>query len=92
MTCNGVSYSPSNTQTVDPSFVSYSPKTATNDLRLGASDTAAKDKGVDLGSPYNTDKLGTLRPQGSGWDIGAYEYVQGGDMMAPAAPSGLVVR
>ena len=31
------------------------------------------DAGIDLGSPYNVDKVGTLRPQGNGWDIGAYE-------------------
>ena len=33
-----------------------------------------QDEGTDLGSSYNTDKLGTSRPQGSGWDMGAYEY------------------
>lgn len=27
-----------------------------------------------------------------GWDIGAYEYVQGGDTTPPAAPRGLGVR
>ena len=36
------------------------------------------DDGVDLGSPYNIDILGVSRPQGSAWDIGAYEMVTGG--------------
>ncbi len=27
---------------------------------------------------FSTDKAGTLRPQGSAWDIGAYEYVASG--------------
>lgn len=35
----------------------------------------AIDHGVNLGSPYNTDYAGISRPQGAGWDIGAYEYV-----------------
>jgi hypothetical protein len=33
------------------------------------------DHGVTLGSPYNVDYLGTSRPQGSAYDIGAYESV-----------------
>ena len=37
------------------------------------------DQGVDLSSdpnyPFNTDIIGTLRPQGAAWDIGAFEYV-----------------
>lgn len=32
------------------------------------------------------------RPQGSAWDIGAYEYQSGGDTTPPAAPSGLSVN
>jgi hypothetical protein len=33
------------------------------------------DEGVDLGSPYDVDAIGTTRPQGSAWDIGAFEYI-----------------
>lgn len=33
----------------------------------------AKDAGVTIAS-FSTDILGTSRPQGSAWDIGAYEY------------------
>jgi hypothetical protein len=40
-------------------------------LREGS---AAIDAGVNLGELYNADKDGTTRPQGNGWDIGAYEY------------------
>ncbi len=42
-----------------------------------SSDTVVKDKGVSLSSYFTTDKHGVTRPQGSGWDIGAYEYVSG---------------
>ncbi len=34
----------------------------------------AIDSGIDLPSPYNLDKDGTLRPRGNGFDLGAYEY------------------
>ena len=43
----------------------------------------ARDSGVTLGSPYNVDILGKSRPQGSAYDVGAYEY--GG--VAPPSPS-----
>lgn len=39
-------------------------------------DTVAKDKGVSLSSYFTTDKAGTTRPQGSAWDIGAYERAE----------------
>jgi len=38
------------------------------------STSPAKDAGLDLGSTYATDYKGTTRPQGLGWDIGAYEF------------------
>ncbi|MGZ3805217.1 MAG: choice-of-anchor Q domain-containing protein [Pseudobdellovibrionaceae bacterium] len=44
-----------------------------------ASDTLAKDHGVTL-SYFSTDKLGTPRPQGPAWDIGAYEYSAAGPL------------
>lgn len=44
---------------------------------LEADDTGALDHGTDLSAdavyPFSVDKLGTERPQGSAWDIGAFE-------------------
>ena len=51
---------------------------ANGDFRLLAGSPGI-DQGVDLSSdpnyPFNTDIIGTLRPQGAAWDIGAFEYV-----------------
>jgi hypothetical protein len=38
------------------------------------------------------DYAGISRPQGSAWDIGAYEYVSLTDTIPPAAPTGLAVN
>ena len=49
-------------------------------FRLTASATAAIDRGINpsyLISVYSTDRDGVTRPQGSAWDIGAYEYASG---------------
>ncbi|MBR9675998.1 PGF-pre-PGF domain-containing protein, partial [Candidatus Woesearchaeota archaeon] len=35
--------------------------------------SSAIDSGLDLGSSYNMDLEGNIRPQGNAWDIGAYE-------------------
>jgi Putative Ig domain/Right handed beta helix region/Dockerin type I domain len=40
-------------------------------LQLGS---PAIDAGASVGAPF-TDYMGTARPQGSGYDIGAYEYI-----------------
>jgi hypothetical protein len=52
------------------------------DLHLQASSTSAIDQGVNpapsyLTSIYTTDKDGVTRPQGSAWDLGAYEFLSG---------------
>jgi len=65
--------------------------------RPGIGSTAI-DKGVNLSSlgiaALNSDKNGISRPQGSAWDIGAYEYIQASpppDTTPPAAPSGVTI-
>ena len=78
--------------TTIPSFKSTTP--ASFDLSL-RSDSPCIDKGVALGSLYNTDINGTERI-GTAWDIGAYEYIETGpDTTAPsrssASPSGALV-
>ena len=47
---------------------------ANGDARLKSTSNLIN-AGVDLGSDYNTDIIGTSRPQGDAWDIGAFEYV-----------------
>jgi len=58
-----------NSLSANPLFISSSNK------RLQSS-SPAKDAGINLGYLYSTDLDGIPRPQGSAWDIGAYEYVQ----------------
>jgi hypothetical protein len=45
------------------------------------------DAGTTLGTSWAVDKLGASRPQGSAFDIGAYEFVTGGTI--PSPPTGL---
>jgi hypothetical protein len=40
----------------------------------------------------DSDRNGVTRPASAAWDIGAYQYVQGGDTTPPAEPIGLRVR
>jgi hypothetical protein len=61
----------SNNMTTDPKFVSP----LANNFRL-QSGSGAIDTGFDLSSiGMTTDFSGVNRPQGSGFDLGAYEYV-----------------
>lgn len=59
-------------QAMLPTFVAYQPGATNNNFRLTKTDSAAKDKGVSLGD-FAQDQDGVPRPQGAGWDIGAYE-------------------
>ncbi|MGZ3769027.1 MAG: choice-of-anchor Q domain-containing protein [Bdellovibrio sp.] len=55
-----------------------------------ASDTLARDRGMTL-NYFSTDKLGTPRPQGSAWDIGAFEYSANAPLKL-AAPMNLRIQ
>jgi hypothetical protein len=58
-------------------WISIAPGTADPtwwSLREGS---PAIDAGANLGSSYNLDFNGVSRPQGNGWDIGAFEFTSG---------------
>jgi len=57
-----------------------------------STNSPAIDAGVTISS-ITTDFFGTSRPQGTGYDIGAYEYPSGGsgDITSPSAPTGVQV-
>jgi hypothetical protein len=59
--------------------------TIANKWQPGASLTGVEDAGATL-TLFSNDFLNVTRPQGAGWDIGAYEYPSG--TPAPPAPSG----
>jgi hypothetical protein len=75
--------------TAQPFFVSYSPNNIKNNLHLQSGDTVAVDHGDSLTAYFTTDKDGVSRPQGSAWDIGAYEYQPASS--TPAPPTNLTV-
>ncbi len=71
---------------------------ASFDFRLLSSDTATRNSGADLSSyctaaygwsqsncPLTKDIDGISRPQGSAWDIGAYEYYSGQTVTPPVS-------
>jgi hypothetical protein len=76
----------SNNLTTNPSFVDA----AKANFRLRA-ESAAIDAGVKV-SQVTTDFSGVRRPQGAGYDIGAYEAGNGSDLVPPLAPAGLAVQ
>jgi hypothetical protein len=68
---------------VDPQFVN----SAVYDLHIRAT-SPAKDSGTTI-STVKTDFDGVSRPQGSGYDIGPFEYHPLNSASAPQAPSGI---
>jgi len=87
----GIKQAETHSQSETSSVCPFVDENGLSDWRL-VSSSLARGRAVDLGSRYNIDILGISRPQGAAWDIGAYEYVQGGDTTPPAAPSGLTVN
>lgn len=63
-------------------ILSASETPGASDLRL-KSGSAAINAGVTLSTDVPLDRLGVARPQGSAFDIGAYEFSAGGDVTAP---------
>ncbi|MGZ3782333.1 MAG: choice-of-anchor Q domain-containing protein [Pseudobdellovibrionaceae bacterium] len=78
-----------NKQATDPTAIIGVPSLDANFVPT-AMDTLAKDHGTTL-SYFTTDKLGTPRPQGPAWDIGAFEYSSTGTLTL-AAPKNLRVQ
>ena len=70
-----------NGMNTNPSFINPS-----GNWRLDPGSSAIN-AGYTLGNPYNVDMVGVPRPQGSGYDMGAYEYVAGGGNLPPSQPS-----
>lgn len=64
-------------RTGDPKFVTLSNGSNGSGNWSIQSSSPAINVGYNLGSNYNTDILAISRPQGSAWDIGAYEYASG---------------
>ena len=60
---------------------------ANGDLRLKPNSPAIN-AGTDLSTGFNTDYAGTPRPQGTGWDIGAYEYMANSQAPVPTDSDG----
>lgn len=75
-------YAVANVKTFEPTAQNSSPLFIDLINFKPASNSPAVDHGVALLSQYNRDILRNLRPYGSGWDIGAYEYVVSGPINA----------
>ena len=71
---------------IDPQFVD----TADGNFRL-RSISPAIDRGASL-AEVTKDIAGVSRPQGTAYEIGAYEVGTGSDSAAPAAPQGLTIK
>lgn len=70
----------------DPLFTD----TSTTNFTLTAS-SPARNAGVTIGA-FSVDRIGTTRPQGAAWDIGAFEYAAEGSPASPNVPRTLKIR
>ena len=87
MDVDGASYTQPHPSTCTPAFTGYRPDTTAlsqnyaqwggTDPSLAAGDSCVANNGTSLSSLFTTDKIGTTRPQGAAWDIGAYERAGG---------------
>jgi hypothetical protein len=50
--------------------------TSDDGLSLLNTDSPARNKGITLDSPADKDIAGVSRPQGSAYDLGAYEFIE----------------
>ena len=80
---SGSAYAQTHGQSGNVQFVAYANRTSSNDFHLQGTDTVAKDNGVSLSTLFTTNKDGIARPQGTAWDIGAYEYRSGSSSNLP---------
>jgi hypothetical protein len=64
----------SGTGTVFESTLTFE-DTANDNYDLVSTDTDAIDAGTSLSGTFTDDIIGTTRPQGSNWDIGAFEFI-----------------
>lgn len=53
-----------------------------NEFRLN-SESPCIDKGTNLSTYFTTDREGVIRPQGTAWDIGAYEFSNQSPILDP---------
>jgi hypothetical protein len=93
----GSSFSMAYSNNIYPYSVSRDPSAKVGVPALDAnfiptsSDTLARDKGMAM-SFFSTDKRGTARPQGSAWDIGAFEYSGNSSTVSLLPPTNLRIQ
>ncbi len=80
----GTNYSPAQVTSLDPNSHYGNPNIDLSgpaaSLEILSAGGTAYDKGTSVGAT-TVDYKGTLRPQGSAYDIGAHEFVQGSEVM-----------